>query len=501
MKKHFNFCFCLLSLIFCGKISAQFCTGWEGTTVVLVEDGVCDYTPYLLVFEDNFNSNTLDRSTWEDSGQGNTNQFYTLDNAIVSPNVFYAPNGSSATGVCQITAKRETVVRNGITYYYTSSNMHTKYNFGYGKYEIRCRIPKGKGLFPAYWMYGQVGCGAAEIDVFEFWNEKNIWGAYDENKLSKIVNQHYYTWEKCPEVKHQCGGAYGWEYGTDYSQGYHTYTVYWDTYGIDWYIDNSLKTSATRFVNLSGQMVGCGGLNVFGTYVKNNWFPPANPVQIIANLAIQSGEDAPSDLTPFPSSLDIDYIKYYSQQGCAGNATYNNTSELGLNVRPDVFNYIAGTSITFANNIVIENKPLTISACSSINFQAGTTLSAGTDFKAEINLNNGCCNRSLVSESKADIDNRRDSILMAPLEIIDKKEESHNILVTPNPGYGMFTLSAEGKDLKDVYVYDVLGKIVYQNTNTKDIMFDIDITNYPKGIYLIKVVETDQVKTIKIINQ
>ena len=48
---------------------------------------------------------------------------------------------------------------------YSSSLIHSKAVFNdYYKYEIRCKISEGQGLWPSFWMYGW----STEIDMFEF---------------------------------------------------------------------------------------------------------------------------------------------------------------------------------------------------------------------------------------------------------------------------------------------------------------------------------------------
>lgn len=136
--------FLLLTILTTKIVSGQVC---DGQQVVLTQDGQCDYTPYVLEFEDNFDGNSLDLSRWQIQpwGQGalygnggSTQEYNSLDNVEVS------------NGTCKITAKQETVVRRAIsylpdnqilsdglpnlrTYNYTSSNIWTKYQFGYGK--------------------------------------------------------------------------------------------------------------------------------------------------------------------------------------------------------------------------------------------------------------------------------------------------------------------------------------------------------------------------------
>ena len=123
---------------------------------------------YQLVWADEFDQDgSPDPNKWKynigngNNGWGNNeSQYYTdrLDNAKVED------------GVLKIIAKKEPL--NGFEY--TSARMLTqdKYEFTYGKVEIRAKLPEGGGTWPAFWMLGanidEVGwpkCG--EIDIME----------------------------------------------------------------------------------------------------------------------------------------------------------------------------------------------------------------------------------------------------------------------------------------------------------------------------------------------
>lgn len=136
-----------------------------------VPTNVEDTTPeieYELVWEDDFVFNGAPSSSrWSyDLGTGNNGwgngeaQFYTdrPDNVFIE------------NGILNIIAKRE----NFSGSQYTSTRMKTqdKFEFTYGKVEIRAKLPLGGGTWPALWMLGadfpDVGwptCG--EIDIME----------------------------------------------------------------------------------------------------------------------------------------------------------------------------------------------------------------------------------------------------------------------------------------------------------------------------------------------
>ncbi len=279
----------------------------------------CNKNPWVLVFEDNFDGNSLDLSKWEIQGWGqgalssSPNQEYnTLDNVEVS-------NGS-----LKIIAKKESVQRRAVswradtdiledglpnlrTYEYTSSNIWSKPTFSYGKFEARIKIPKGKGFWPAFWTFSR-GDTWNEIDIFEFWNERNFFG-FRPSKLSNVhhMNTHYdHDHDGRPVF---CPLKYT---GEDFSQDFHIFSVVWDFDKISWFVDGELKAVSYRFRTLEGDAVECP--IAAGPYQMNQAHPQ-EPMSIIFNLAIQSNRrDAPDRSTLFPGHMEVDWVRYYQQK-------------------------------------------------------------------------------------------------------------------------------------------------------------------------------------------
>ena len=83
---------------------------------------------------------TYDVGNGTDGWGNNEDQFYTRSNA------------TSEDGILKITAKQETYRG----YEYTSSRIKTKgrFTFTYGRVEVRAKLPKGRGTWPAIWMLG-----------------------------------------------------------------------------------------------------------------------------------------------------------------------------------------------------------------------------------------------------------------------------------------------------------------------------------------------------------
>lgn len=119
-----------------------------------------------LLFEEEFETDGApDSSLWNletgngDNGWGNQElQYYTEDNVI------------QEDGFLKITAKREAI--NGFDFSSTRMTTLDKFDFEYGRIEVRAKLPSGGGTWPAIWMLGanfpDVGWpDTGEIDIME----------------------------------------------------------------------------------------------------------------------------------------------------------------------------------------------------------------------------------------------------------------------------------------------------------------------------------------------
>ncbi|NJN33893.1 MAG: glycoside hydrolase family 16 protein, partial [Saprospiraceae bacterium] len=179
---------------------------------------------WRIVFQDEFDGKKLDTDKWQpqETTHGDESQHYKND----EKNIFLT------NGFLHLRALREPFKN----YAFTSGEIFSKVEFGQGTLcEVRCKIPKGKGLWPAFWfwrgLYGDTSY--QEIDVFEFWcadtRRFSVSNHYFNVKKKKMNND--YKWIK-PE------NAEGMR--LDMSENFHTYTVYWDEKGIKVLFDNVL---------------------------------------------------------------------------------------------------------------------------------------------------------------------------------------------------------------------------------------------------------------------
>ena len=197
---------------------------------------------------------------------------------------YYTPrrieNSSVENGNLLITGRKEQYDSAN----YTSASLTTdgKHSWTYGKIDARIKLPKGQGLWPAFWMLGQnihqVGwprCG--EIDIMEHINNEDI--------LYGTLHWH--------NEKHVSDGN---KTPCDVTQ-YHNYTVEWDKDSIKWSLDGAKYhvVSIIDSVNSTGEL--------------------HKPFYIILNLAIGGNwPKDPDETTQFPATVYVDYVRVYQKQ-------------------------------------------------------------------------------------------------------------------------------------------------------------------------------------------
>lgn len=300
----------LLNINFC--YSQIIC---DGKTVILTENGTCNYNDYTLKFEDEFDGAYLDTGKWipsygvlRDVAHTYSQQWYSPQNVLISD------------GTMKLIAKPENLINqcyniwevNKVNtycenFYYSAGEIRTKEKFSHGKFEISCKFPKGKGLGMAFWTYGYDNQN--EIDVFEYENETNIFNKYDEDKLSRVHKMNSRTDYENDGVMEDCSTDYK---GEDISDGFHVFSVIWTPHKLEWYVDGKLKRVSTLFYTMQGQTVDCEGLTATHQYILNRAFP-RNPMEIYISLGVFSNKNGPDNSTQLPAYFEIDYIRYYSK--------------------------------------------------------------------------------------------------------------------------------------------------------------------------------------------
>ena len=271
---------------------------------------------WTLVWSDEFEGTTLDRSRWEPqlgngfhdhrSGQwvpgwGNDElQSYT-DN----PRNLFLQDSCLVIRACRETAP------DGCAY--TSARIRTRsldgdalFSQAYGRFECRARMTAGQGIWPAFWLlpteerYGG-WAASGEIDVME------VVGARPHEVLGSIHFGSGWPHRDHRTVIHPFG-----EGGS--AESFHVYAVEWDPGVIRWLVDGNVYAEQRFWWSCSDRDQAGGQLPQSAANL-NPWPAPFDrPFHLLLNLAIGGGlPGAPDASTPFPAEFVIDYVRVYQR--------------------------------------------------------------------------------------------------------------------------------------------------------------------------------------------
>ena len=262
--------------------------------------GVCNlntfrFSNYVLTWSDEFSGATLNTNNWSATWNGDVGngelQFYTdrTNNVTV------------ADGVLKLTAQRETYTGQGP---WMSAPKTTEYTSGlveslnkaqpqYGKIEARMKIPRGAGLWPAFWMMGanyfDAGVGwpkCGEIDIMEHVNSTDNFTAAFHTAAYNYLNG---------------GGGISNVQGfslSDYDTAFHIYGIEWTAARVAFYVDGKIILTADK-----SQMGS----------TPDQW-PFDQPFWLKLNVAVGGSYGGDPSSGTFPKTMEVDWVRVYQQQ-------------------------------------------------------------------------------------------------------------------------------------------------------------------------------------------
>lgn len=161
----------------------------------------------------------------------------------------------------------------------------------YGRFEIRARLPKGRGLWPAFWLLPAIDHWPKgvdilpEIDVMEF--------------LGQAVNSYHVTVHSNQSGSLQSESTQV-ETGQDLSSGFHRYAVEWDKREIRWYFNGKQVAHKATPRDLH------------------------QPMYLLLNLAVGGNwPGSPDRQTPFPARFEIDWVRVHRILPTCGQSDRN----------------------------------------------------------------------------------------------------------------------------------------------------------------------------------
>ncbi len=220
---------------------------------------------------------------------------------------------------------------------YTSARLLTKgkSSWTYGRMEARIKLPRGQGIWPAFWMLGtnidspEVGwptCG--EIDIME-----NI--GREPTLVHGTVHGPGYS------GGNGIGGPYSLPGGAAFADDFHNYAVEWSTNQIKWFVDGQQYLTLVP-ANLPN---------------SNNWVF-TQPQYLLLNLAVGGNWPGnPDGSTIFPQRMTVDYVRIYAWShlgNCGANLLTNPGFEFsGLADWTIYGNAIGNTSVASSNSLPV----------------------------------------------------------------------------------------------------------------------------------------------------
>ena len=251
----------------------------------LVTDGQGYTTPLSyagmdLVWQDEFDGDPINMDNWThetgNHGWGNNE----LQNYTTS-----AANSYISAGNLVIEAREESSGGSN----YSSARMITKgkQEFAFGRIDIRAKLPKGQGIWPALWSLG------ANFDAIG-------WPACGEIDIMELVGHEpgrvHGTGHWGPQgqsFSNSFSGDYTLPGGAHFDEEFHVFSLIWETNSLRFYVDDNHYHTIT-----SG--------NVSTAYPFNS------PFFFIFNIAVGGNwPGSPDASTVFPQRMFVDYIRVF----------------------------------------------------------------------------------------------------------------------------------------------------------------------------------------------
>lgn len=222
---------------------------------------------YKLAWIDEFDGPALDSAKWHTSyapkvhpvGCNHEKQVYAPENVLVRDG--------------QLVLRAERKAREGMPFTSGMISSHDKFSQHYGWFEARILVPRGRGLWPAFWLLPDNRKWPPEIDIMEHK------GRIPDRVWMTLHLPQPGTWQS-----KSSGGEWA---GPDFTEGIHTFAVEWEPGSIRWYVDGIERQRVEQTT-------------------------PDLPMYVILNLAVGGDWDGdPEAATPFPAEMWVEWVRVY----------------------------------------------------------------------------------------------------------------------------------------------------------------------------------------------
>ena len=243
-----------------------------------------------LVWSDEFNGNgMIDTAKWHHQVKlPNGNSWF---NGELQHYTNRLTNSSQSGGVLTLTAKKESFTDQSVTKSYTSARLNSKFAFKYGRVEVRAKLPKGKGTWPAIWTLGK-----SIIEPGAYWS--NRFGTLNWPACGEIdIMEHWGTNQGYVQSAIHTPSSFGntvnlgGQLVSNVSDSFHVYTLEWSETKLLFKVDNITHYEYNPSIKDA-----------------NTW--PFNSEQyLLLNIAIEPSIEASFN----QSSMVVDYVRVYQK--------------------------------------------------------------------------------------------------------------------------------------------------------------------------------------------
>lgn len=188
-----------------------------------------------------------------------------------------------------ITARREPGAGGAA---FTSARISTcgTFEFTHGRVEARILLPRGQGLWPAFWLLGaqRPWPQHGEIDILEAVNEMST---IDFNTHQPLPDGT--DWERSSSTPVHPSGSW--------ANDYHVFAVDWTVGAVEWSVDGVTYARTTRSDTPAGA----------------SWVLDDAPQVVVLNVAVGGYPGAPTAATALPAQMRVDYVRVFANADSA----------------------------------------------------------------------------------------------------------------------------------------------------------------------------------------
>jgi beta-glucanase (GH16 family) len=226
---------------------------------------------WVLTFHDEFNAGKLDGTKWATLPYHGSR--YHPDNKFI----YWGENNIEFTqNSIKLIARKEITKIDSIELPYTIGWIENMWVMDqlYGYFEIRCKMPEGKGMWPAFWLVSRHSW-PPEVDIFEIYTSKNP--RILESNIHYLVDGRHLSKMKKTKIP-------------DPREDFHIYGFEWQPELMIWYFD---------YQPIRRQVI------------KPEWFN--HPMHIAINTMIDVRRASNIAETTLPNYFEVDYVRAYKK--------------------------------------------------------------------------------------------------------------------------------------------------------------------------------------------